>query len=174
MPVMTTAKMQQIEQTLNRYGVTDYTIRPDGTVDVDGSVFFVREYFTCLPVKFGIVTGSFDLHMCKNLDTFEGMPSTIGGYFDCRGCPLITSLAGFSTKLESWAIFGYKHINSGGISLILTGVLDLCLSSSMVSAFAQISDGPFKIIEKYLGRPEDIFECQAELIEAGYERYARL
>lgn len=68
-----------------------------------------------------------------------------------------------------------RHIGfykEGGIGLILIpGVKEI---RGTFSNTTKISDGPFAIIQKYAGRPGDIFECQTELIDAGYEEFAEL
>jgi len=94
--------------------IDNYTIRPDGLVDVDGSVILDMQ-LTKIPVKFGIVTGYFDcsyndftsLIGCpervegsfycdhNQLTSLEGCPRKVGGTFECshnrltslKGCP---------------------------------------------------------------------------------------
>jgi len=62
--------------------IRNYTINPDGTVDVDGDVYLDNKRLTKLPLKFGKVTGDFD---CSNnqLTTLEGAPTEVGGGFYC-------------------------------------------------------------------------------------------
>jgi len=71
-----------IEAILTKYGITNYTIRPDGTVDVDGSVNLSSKNLTEIPVKFGSVSGYF---RCNNnqLTSLEGAPSRVEGHFSC-------------------------------------------------------------------------------------------
>jgi len=42
-----------------KYGIENYTVNPDGTVDVDGDVYLSDTKLTKLPLKFGYVSGSF-------------------------------------------------------------------------------------------------------------------
>lgn len=75
-----------------RYGIKNYTINNDGTIDVDGNVDLsmitgdIR--MSKLPLKFGNVTGNFDINGNPNfnyLRTMEGCPHTVGGNFYCTG-----------------------------------------------------------------------------------------
>jgi len=74
---------------LKRKGVV-YVEQPDGTIDAEevGLMFVKLEQ---LPVRFGIVTGSFVVH--TGLVTLEGCPHTVVGLFNC-GENKITSLKG--------------------------------------------------------------------------------
>ena len=71
-----------IETTCKKYNIKNYTINPDGTVDVNGDVELYGKGLTKLPLKFGKVTGNF---YCNNnqLITLEGSPREVGGYFNC-------------------------------------------------------------------------------------------
>lgn len=204
---ITNTQYIEIEEKLHVYKIENYTIRPDGSVDVDGSVDISFGEFTEFPIKFGRVNGDFECTKCVYLTSLVGAPSYVGGDFICGHCYSLTSLVGapsevgdsfdciYCPKLTSleWAplhvgknfdcrccsqltsLIGHpatmtrgffcdrENITTGGISLMLTGC---------VSIFGPA--GPFKIIAKYLGRPDDIFDCQMELIDAGYEAYAEL
>ena len=50
---------EEIKNWLDKYNIKDYTIRPDGVVDVNGPVFLERFKISVIPVQFGEVTGSF-------------------------------------------------------------------------------------------------------------------
>jgi hypothetical protein len=140
-----------------------------------------------LPVNFGELTGQFT-YADGYLTSLEGTPRKIGGSFYCdrnqltslHGAPAevngyfsveknsITSLEGVHKiiKIINGAIYLYENpIKSGGIGLLLIeGLSAIC------------ADQPaFKIINKYLGQgKKGLLYCQDELIEAGYEEYARL
>ncbi len=60
----------------------DYTINPDGSIDVVGDVDLYKKGLKRLPFKFGNVTGNFYCNS-NNLKTLEGAPSTVDGLFDC-------------------------------------------------------------------------------------------
>jgi hypothetical protein len=64
--------------------LTNYTINPDDTVDVNGNVNLWKtlDDMKKLPVKFGKVSGYFTCRENK-LTTLEGCPNYVGGYFGC-------------------------------------------------------------------------------------------
>jgi hypothetical protein len=124
----------------------------------------------------------------KGLTTLAGMPKKIGGYFSCSDNKL-TSLEGCPKDINGdFFCYGnnltslhniHKMINNinGGsfvasinpIKECVLGLLKIKKLKSIACDNKQVQD----IINKYL--PEgDIIECQAELIEAGYEEYAKL
>jgi hypothetical protein len=78
-----------IDSLCKKYGIKNYTIRDDGTVDVDGNVYLFNKELSKIPLKFGKVSGGFN---CRHnqLTTLEGCPSEVGGDFDC-----------YSNQLES-------------------------------------------------------------------------
>ena len=71
-----------------KYNIENYTINPDGTVDVHGDVFLFSEGLTKLPLKFGRVDGHFNCNDNK-LITLEGSPREVG-YFNCSYNQLTT------------------------------------------------------------------------------------
>ena len=81
-----------IEEICEKYEIINYTIKDDGTVDVDGSVYLDYCNLTELPLKFGTVTGWFN---CSRnlLTTLEGSPKVVYGSFTCNNNQL-TSLEG--------------------------------------------------------------------------------
>jgi hypothetical protein len=76
-----------IDAICKKYGIKNYTINPDGTVDVDGNVnlFGLKK----LPIKFGKVSGRFDCSYSQ-LTTLEGSPKEVGGWFNCSYNQLTT------------------------------------------------------------------------------------
>ena len=99
-----------IEETLNKYGITNYTINDDGVVDVDGGVDLNGYGLTELPLKFGKVTGNFT---CKEnqLTSLYGSPHTVGRNFNAdsnkltnlKGCPkiIVRHFRFLSNKIDS-------------------------------------------------------------------------
>jgi hypothetical protein len=81
-----------IEQILNKLGVKNYTINPDGSVDVDGEVNITSMGLAQIPVKFGYVSGYVDCSH-NNLTSLNGAPREVGGDFWCQRNKL-TSLNG--------------------------------------------------------------------------------
>jgi hypothetical protein len=72
----------------------NYTISPDGTIDVNGYVDLEEKLGNMekLPVKFGKVSGYFDCGS-NNLTTLEGCPKYVGDSFYC-GYNALTTLEG--------------------------------------------------------------------------------
>jgi hypothetical protein len=65
-----------------QYGITNYTINPDGSIDVDDDVDLYGFDLTELPLTFNKVTGYFDCGV-NNLTTLKGCPRWVGGNFNC-------------------------------------------------------------------------------------------
>jgi len=73
---------EDIHKICREYGIKNYTINTDGSIDVDGNVNLSEMGLTKLPLKFNHVSGYFDCHHNK-LTTLEGSPKSVGGYFNC-------------------------------------------------------------------------------------------
>ena len=82
----------EIESICKKYGIENYTINADGSIDVDGDVDLDNKGLTKLPLKFGKVSGTFYYRVNK-LVSLEGAPKYVGGNFNCYGNQL-TSLEG--------------------------------------------------------------------------------
>jgi hypothetical protein len=82
----------EIDKICKKYKIKNYTINPDGSIDVDGDVDLYYLKLTKLPLKFNKVFGDFD---CSNneLTSLDGCPKEVGGDFDC-GNNKLTSLDG--------------------------------------------------------------------------------
>jgi hypothetical protein len=82
--------MESIIEICKQYGIINYTINPDGSIDVNGSVYLYGKGLTELPLTFNRVTGYF---ICSNnqLTSLKGSPRWVGGYFSCNNNKL-TSL----------------------------------------------------------------------------------
>ena len=73
-----------------QYNITNYTINPDGSIDVNGNVFLYKKGLTEFPLTFNKVTGNFDCGE-NNLTSLKGSPRWVGCHFTCSNNPL-TSL----------------------------------------------------------------------------------
>ena len=80
---------EDIDSICKKYRIENYTINPDGSVDVDGDVSLSNYRFAKLPLKFGRVSGYFDCSDNK-LTTLEGAPREVGGNFYCKNNQLTT------------------------------------------------------------------------------------
>jgi hypothetical protein len=83
---------QDIHFICKEYGIKNYSINDDGSVDVDGDVDLSDKGLTKLPLKFRKVSGDFN---CDNnqLTSLEGCPQKVGRDFYCSNNKL-TSLEG--------------------------------------------------------------------------------
>lgn len=109
--------------------------------------------------------------------------SEIGGKFLFSKCN-ITSLEGISTAITKFTkpnpsesnfdLEGIDYnIKSGGIGLIL--IENLKLDKRYANPYTTMDFAKaMKIIEKYFGRPNDIFDCQDELLHANLEEFAKI
>jgi hypothetical protein len=91
---------KNIENICQEWGIENYTINGDGTVDVDGDVDISKRNLSKLPLKFGRVTGSFYC-MHNQLTTLEGCPLEVGGELWCYNNEL-TTLEGCTKKVGGY------------------------------------------------------------------------
>ena len=85
---------ENIKDICKEYDIINYTINPDGSIDVNGSVYLSYKNLTKLPLNFNKVTGDF---YCRDnkLTTLLGSPQSVGRNFYCsynnltslEGCP---------------------------------------------------------------------------------------
>ena len=74
---------KEIHEICKRYDIENYSINPDGSIDVNGNVDLSHLNLTKIPIKFNIVNGYFK---CSNnkLKTLENSPNeVVRGYFNC-------------------------------------------------------------------------------------------
>ena len=81
---------EDITEICKKYGIENYTINPDGSIDVDGvCIDGISYYFdlaqlklTKLPLKFNKVNCNFFCYF-NQLTTLEGSPKEVNGNFNC-------------------------------------------------------------------------------------------
>ena len=106
---------------------------------------------------------------CQNnkLTSLEGVPASIGDVFYCRD-NYLTSLRGIHKQIKhigNAAEFAGNPIKSHVLGLLkISGLKTVTLNNTQVQ----------EIINRHLQGVRDIFACQEELIEAGFEEYAKL
>jgi hypothetical protein len=84
----------EIDDICKQYGITNYTINSDGSIDVDGNINLNYKSLYKLPLKFNRVSGWFDC-TGNHLTSLEGCPKYVGSGFSCstnkltnlEGCP---------------------------------------------------------------------------------------
>tara|TARA_B100000768_G_C11240591_1_gene359337 strand:- start:44 stop:631 length:588 start_codon:yes stop_codon:yes gene_type:complete len=82
-----------IDEICKKYGIRDYIINDDGTIDVDSNVDFRNSNLTELPLDFNKVTGYFNCGH-NNLTTLKGSPKEVSGDFYCIYNSLTSLLGG--------------------------------------------------------------------------------
>lgn len=93
------------------FGIENYSINPDGSIDVDGDVVIrFRRNLYQLPLKFRKVTGNFDISYNK-LTSLEGCPNEVGGDFDCSNNEL-SSLIGSPDLVGVDFVCGHNPLTS--------------------------------------------------------------
>jgi len=80
---------EDIDSICEIYNIENYTINPDGLVDVAGDVYLSSKGLNKLPLKFGKVTGNFECDY-NELTTLEGSPREVTGNFYCTYNKLTT------------------------------------------------------------------------------------
>ncbi len=88
--------------------IYDYSINPDGSIDVNGNIDLKHLHLHKLPLRFNYVDGNFD---CSSnwLISLEDCPRHITGYFDCSD-NILTSLEGGPVVNKSY--YYYCQIES--------------------------------------------------------------
>ena len=83
---------EDIHEICKKYGIENYTVNPDGSIDVDDNVILSSKRLDKLPIRFNKVSGNF---WCNDnqLTTLEGCPKEVGGEFYCQ-YNLLTTLEG--------------------------------------------------------------------------------
>ncbi len=140
---------QEIHDICKEYGITNYTINPDGTIDVDGDVDLCDNILSKIPILFNKISGNLFIYSC-GLKTLEGFPNYIGGDLDISlnnltsldGCPeyiggslicyrnKLTSLKGCPNYIKSIYCSNNKITTLIGIPSI---VYDLDIDSNPIS-----------------------------------------
>lgn len=174
-------KIKEIESWCKDHNIETFHVNPDFSVDVPETVDLYGCGLTELPFKFGKVYGNFDVTNCK-LKNFDNFPRL------CYSLILvnnpITSLIGIQDQIkfihDNGNTFWRNMVNvigcpikEGGIGLLLIENLKKIMWQP-TSNRGEHAIPAFEIIAKYEGRPDDIYECQAELIHAGFEDFAKI
>jgi hypothetical protein len=100
----------EVEKICKKYNITNWTLNPDGTVDVNDSVYLSGQKLSKLPLKFGRVTGDFKCYS-NQLTSLEGCPTEVGLNFYCRHNKL-TSLEGCPKEISGSFWCDYNQLTS--------------------------------------------------------------
>ena len=99
-----------IEEICKKYGIENYTINDDNSIDVDGYVDLQAYHIKELPLTFNKVTGTFHCSD-NNLTSLEGSPKSVGGDFYCYNNSL-TSLKGSPKSVGGIFNCEYNNLTS--------------------------------------------------------------
>ena len=91
---------QEIHDICNKYNITNYSINPDGSIDVDGNVNLIKMNLSEIPLKFNKVSGYFNCSYNK-LKSLKGSPKEVGSFFTCYGNNL-NDLKYVPNRIGSW------------------------------------------------------------------------
>ena len=101
---------QEMIDICKEYNIQNYTINPDGSIDVNGDVRLIYMGLDKLPLRFNRVSGNF---ICarNRLTSLEGSPKYVGGFFDCTNNQL-DNLEGSPKEVGSDFYCQYNNIKS--------------------------------------------------------------
>ena len=127
---------ENIDDICQKYGITNYTINSDGSIDVDvrlyvnSSVDLSNENLDKIPLKFNRVSGNFYCDYNK-LKTLEGVPKEVGGFFDCANNQL-TSLEGSPANVNAFDCSRNQLTSLRGAPKIIGGYFN-CRSNRLTT-----------------------------------------
>ena len=75
---------EDIDEICKKYNISNYTINPDGSIDVNSSISLYNKGLTKLPLKFNKLNGHFSCSY-NELTSLEGSPVELDGHFYCHG-----------------------------------------------------------------------------------------
>jgi len=144
----------QINSICMYYGIEEYTINSNGSVDVIGNIDFYNLTLSKIPLQFGNVSGNFDCYG-NDLTSLEGSPVNIGGNFDCSHNNL-TNLIGAPTAVGGDFNGSYSQLISLEGAPTTVGGNFYCNSNDLISTYCGDNDielgGDFHYNDNYLPR----------------------
>ncbi len=143
---------EEIHTICEKYGITNYTINPDGSIDVFGSVYLSGYRLTKLPLKFNKVSGYFNISY-NDFTSLEGSPVEVGGNFWCNDNQL-TSLKGCPKLVGGIFNCGNNNLTSLEGCPKEVGEFFYCSSNKLTS----LKGGPEKVY--------DMFYCGGNPLES--------
>lgn len=75
-------QVNKIKDLCTQFNITNYTINPDRSIDVNGSVNLAGLEIRRIPIKFGKVNGNFSCESSR-LTSLKNSPREVTGDFDC-------------------------------------------------------------------------------------------
>jgi len=92
------SRVEEIHRICKEYHIENYTINPDGSVDVDGDVEIYIDMLNKLPIEFGKVVGNFKVRFNHDggmgLTTLENSPREVYGDFAIPYSNIVSLIGG--------------------------------------------------------------------------------
>ncbi len=151
----------------------DFICSYNNLTSLKGAASTVGEDFSCTSNKLTSLEGGptkvgGDYFCSKNkITSLEGVASSIGGDFYCTRNRL-TSLHNIHKQIKH--IGGHAEFQQNPIKTHVLGLLLIDGLTEVLLDKRYVED----IINKHLKGDRDVFACQEELIEAGFEDFAKL
>jgi hypothetical protein len=161
MKIATYKDYSNIKELCLEYGIKDYTINKDLTIDVDGDVNLRNLNITEIPLNFNKVMGKFcivntkikslkgcpkyigsdfELFFCKDLESFEHGPTYVGGNIDAFSTG-IKSLKGLLDVINNLDLSSSRLTSLKNSPKIINGHFDV--SSNKLDSFEGIENTIF-------------------------------
>lgn len=137
--LITQKQKDQVDSICKQYGIKNYSINSDGSVDVDGGVYISGRGLTSLPLRFGRVRKNFECHR-NRLTSLEGSPTYVGRNFTCSHNNL-TNLVGSPAEVVGEFFCANNQLTSLEGSPIMLGGAFYCQSNKLTS----LEGGPVEV-----------------------------
>jgi len=148
---------QEIDSICREYGIRNYTINPDESIDVEGSVDLSSRGLKRIPLKFRNVRGNFYCHN-NQLTSLEGCPQSVGGSFYCsnnqltslEGCPQSVGGDFLCSGNQLTSLEGCPQIVGGAFSCYNNKLTDFNGFPEYWIGIVSFNDNPVqKILDKF-------------------------
>lgn len=156
---------QEVDKICREYGLVNYSINSDLSVDVDYDYTLYNELsFKIAPIKFNKITGSFAISQF-GLKSLENHPRYVGGYYDISYNKL-TSLEGFPIEVgrdidvsenELTRLEGIITEVNGDLSCDYNKITTLKGFPMVVHGNLTLRNNPIKIIDSSIEVGGDIY-----------------
>jgi hypothetical protein len=127
-------EMDQIDSICKEYGISNYSINSDGSIDVNGHVDLSVSNLTSLPLKFDRVDGMFDCSRNK-LTTLDGAPNYARA-FDCSNNNLTSLENGPNETKFHYACDSNRLVNLVGVAQRIGTYLSCRKNRTLISLYA--------------------------------------
>jgi hypothetical protein len=124
----------RIDLICKKFHIRHYTIISDGSIDVNGDVYFASRDFIKLPLNFNIVSGELDCRS-NRLTTLEGCPHTVDSSFICYNNDLTSLTGGPHTVGGDFECYKNQLSTLEGAPHTIGGNL-ICSYNNLVSTYA--------------------------------------